>query len=443
MSRTVSRHLPSEMALLASAELAISFLLIDTVLVESRGYLSNPSFPPPGASWAAVLTLGLVGVAASIGLYRSETLFDGRSLVRNATLASLAAFPIGLLLLEDSTDRDDAGRLAAVLGTWCGCVLLFRGLLRLCRDRTVVRRILVVGRGERADRLCALLRSPRFRRWEPVRASSDPYCLTASALREQRIWAVVLACAPDSFDEGAILLESKVAGIRVLDDTTFHEAQLGRLDLDTLTPARILTSEGFHVSRGGALARRATDLVVSSLLLLLMLPLMLVVAALIRLESPGPVLYRQRRAGQHGVPFVLLKFRSMRQDAESGTPRWAQEGDPRVTRIGRIMRPMRIDELPQLLNVLRGDMSMVGPRPERPHFVTQLTRVIPFYDHRAAVRPGLTGWAQVNFPYGASIEDAREKLAYNLYYVKNRTVFLDLVILFSTVRVVLFREGAR
>lgn len=443
MPRTLSRHVPGEMAALAVAELAISFLLIDTLLVESRGFLSNPSFPPPGASWAALLTLGLVGVAASIGLYRSETLFDGRSLLRNAALASLAAFPIGLLLLGSTPDRNSAGRLAAVLGTWCGCVLLFRGVMRLTRDRTVVRRILVVGRGERADRLCAILRGPRFRRWEPVRASSDPDCLTAPALREQRIWAVVLACAPDACEDERILIESKVAGVRVLDDTAFHETQLGRLDLDTLTPARILTSEGFHTSRASAVAKRAIDLVVSSLLLLLMLPLMLVIAALIRLESPGPVLYRQRRAGLHGTPFVLLKFRSMRQDAEAGTPRWAQECDPRVTRIGRFMRPMRIDELPQLLNVLRGDMSMVGPRPERPHFVAQLARVIPFYHHRAAMRPGLTGWAQVNFPYGASIEDAREKLAYDLYYVKNRSVFLDLLILFSTVRVVLFREGAR
>ena len=179
-------------------------------------------------------------------------------------------------------------------------------------------------------------------------------------------------------------------------------------------------------------------------LLLLTLPLMAVTALLIKLDSPGPVFYRQLRAGQFGTPFTLFKFRSMSVDAEAGgQPRWAQQQDPRVTRVGSIIRLLRIDELPQLLNVLRGEMSMVGPRPERPHFVEQLAQIIPFYHERSYVAPGITGWAQVNFPYGASVEDAREKLAYDLYYVKNRNLLLDLLILFGTVRVILFREGAR
>jgi lipopolysaccharide/colanic/teichoic acid biosynthesis glycosyltransferase len=171
---------------------------------------------------------------------------------------------------------------------------------------------------------------------------------------------------------------------------------------------------------------------------------MMGVGLLIKLDSRGPVLYRQQRVGRFGENFTLLKFRSMRVDAESeGAPRWAAKRDPRITRVGALIRSTRIDELPQLLNVLHGEMSLIGPRPERPHFVAQLSQVIPFYDERNYVKPGITGWAQVNFPYGASIEDAREKLSYDLYYVKNRSTFLDLLILVATIRVILFREGAR
>lgn len=179
-------------------------------------------------------------------------------------------------------------------------------------------------------------------------------------------------------------------------------------------------------------------------LLVLTLPVMLVAALMVRLDSPGPVFYRQQRAGLNGRPFMLIKFRSMVVDAEAcGTARWAQRRDTRITRVGAVIRPLRIDELPQLLNVLRGEMSLIGPRPERPVFVEQLAEVIPHYLERSVVKPGITGWAQVNFPYGASVEDAREKLAYDLYYVKNRGLVLDVLILLSTVRVVLFREGAR
>ena len=171
---------------------------------------------------------------------------------------------------------------------------------------------------------------------------------------------------------------------------------------------------------------------------------MLLTAVLIRIDSRGPVLYRQRRTGLHGGSFTLLKFRSMTFDAEQGgDPRWASQQDPRITRVGNFIRPMRIDELPQLINVLRGEMSMIGPRPERPHFVEQLAQAIPLYSVRSYVKPGITGWAQVNYPYGASVEDARQKLSYDLYYVKNRSLLLDLLILFATIRVILFREGAR
>jgi exopolysaccharide biosynthesis polyprenyl glycosylphosphotransferase len=224
----------------------------------------------------------------------------------------------------------------------------------------------------------------------------------------------------------------------------FCENYLGRIDLDTLTVNDLLLSESLAASKVSAAVKRACDIVFGTLMLVLTLPLMAMTAVAIKVDSQGPVFYRQQRVGRFDRPFTVFKFRSMTADAEAcGNPRWAQNRDPRVTRIGRFIRATRIDELPQLANVIRGEMSLVGPRPERPHFVEQLTRVIPFYRQRTYVKPGLTGWAQVNFPYGASVEDAREKLAYDLYYVKNRSIMLDLIILISTIRVVLFREGAR
>ncbi len=202
-----------------------------------------------------------------------------------------------------------------------------------------------------------------------------------------------------------------------------------------------------NVSRNGknqAAIKRALDLTLSLLMLLILSPLFPIVAALIKLDSRGPVFYRQERVGLNGKVFTLFKFRSMCADAEAGgQPRWAAQSDPRVTRTGAWMRSSRIDELPQLINVIRDEMSLVGPRPERPHFVAQLDQIIPHYNKRASVLPGITGWAQTNFPYGASIEDARQKLAYDLYYVRHQSVRLDLVILAATVRVVLTGRGAR
>ena len=243
---------------------------------------------------------------------------------------------------------------------------------------------------------------------------------------------------------GPALLDLKLRGIRVFDDMNFWEQHLGRINLDRLDAQWLTYSDGFSSSRLGAEAKRIMDILVSLAVLVLTLPLMLITALLIKLDNPGPIFYRQERVGLHGRPFTLFKFRSMSVDAEAGgRPRWASQKDPRVTRVGGFIRSTRIDELPQLLNVLRGEMSFVGPRPERPHFVEQLAEIIPFYHERSYVKPGITGWAQVNFPYGASVEDAKQKLSYDLYYAKNRSLILDIVILFSTIRVILFREGAR
>ena len=238
-------------------------------------------------------------------------------------------------------------------------------------------------------------------------------------------------------------MRGKAAGLHVFSDVEFREQQLRRIDIDRLAPDWMLFAPGLTRGAPEQVLRRLADIALSLGVLLFTLPVIILAAVMIAAESPGPVLYRQERVGLHGRVFTLLKFRSMRTDAEANGPAWARPNDSRVTRIGSFLRRTRIDELPQLFNVLRGEMSFVGPRPERPHFVEKLAGVIPRYNDRAAVKPGITGWAQVNYPYGASIEDARQKLSYDLYYIKRRSLFLDLVILFATVRVVLFQEGAR
>jgi sugar transferase (PEP-CTERM system associated) len=239
------------------------------------------------------------------------------------------------------------------------------------------------------------------------------------------------------------LLRAKMAGIRVEDATTTYERVTGKLLIDDLRPSFLIFADGFRVSRATRLMKRTIDLGLSLVLAILAFPLMVVTALLVFLEDGRPIFYRQERVGENGRTFTLSKFRSMRKDAEKGgKPIWAQDGDHRVTRIGGFIRKTRLDELPQLWNVVRGDMSFVGPRPERPFFVEQLAKEIPFYQQRHAVKPGLTGWAQVKYRYGSSLEDAMEKLRYDLYYIKHLSVVFDLTIVFDTVKVVLFRKGA-
>ena len=240
------------------------------------------------------------------------------------------------------------------------------------------------------------------------------------------------------------VLTCKLNGIHVLDLSSFFERETGHVQLQSLNPSWMIFSDGFDQGSFRDINKRLFDIAVSGLLLLLTLPLMVITALLIRLESRGPVFYAQERVGLGGVSFNVLKFRSMRTDAEKdGKPQWATRNDTRVTRVGRIIRMIRVDELPQVFNVFRGEMSFVGPRPERPFFVQQLAEKIPYYKYRHNVKPGITGWAQIRYPYGASVEDAIEKLQYDLYYVKNHSLFLDLVILFQTAQVILFGKGAR
>ena len=229
----------------------------------------------------------------------------------------------------------------------------------------------------------------------------------------------------------------------MLDLASYFERTLGQIRLDSLYAGWLIFGEGFDQGRIRVVTKRLSDIVFSLILLVMALPVMLITALLIGLESGFPILYRQERVGLNGRLFNVVKFRSMCNDAEKGgMPRWATANDDRITRVGHFIRKFRIDELPQLFSVLTGHMSLIGPRPERPFFVDQLGREIPFYAVRHSVKPGVTGWAQVRYHYGATVEDAAEKLQYDLYYVKNHSLLLDLVILFETVGVVIGRKGA-
>ena len=240
------------------------------------------------------------------------------------------------------------------------------------------------------------------------------------------------------------LLDCKLHGVRVVDIATHFEKTLGQIRLDSVNPGWLIFGDGFNQGMARTMVKRVLDILFALVLLVLAAPVMLITGILILLESRGPMLYLQERVGLNGRLFNVVKFRSMRTDAEEdGKPRWAQAGDSRITRVGRIIRKLRIDELPQLISVLTGDMSLVGPRPERAFFVDKLTQEIPYYAVRLSVKPGLTGWAQVRYHYGATMEDSAEKLQYDLYYVKNHTWFLDLVVLFETVGVVLTGKGAQ
>jgi len=479
MARAIVQLLPFEMAILGLVEFGLMFALTFMMLTsDSQTLPQSTDFSHDCLVLAAMLALTVAGTAATIGLYRPEVCLDRRRFLQCGTIAALLAFPAILLVsvvFRMTLSGEHVAWLARLLAIWLPSVLLVRFCFSAVAARMpVARRVLIVGSGTRAMQLRRRLMLKRHGLFEPMLATGDTGLelggaavasspremahrvgqerpdatreggLAAGLVREWRVWGIVIAedvPAPHTHDA---LLDNKLRGVPVYSDLSFQEQHLGRIELDAIDANWLLVADGFRTGTLSRAVKRFFDIAVGLVLTFVTLPLMLVTAAAIRLDSRGPVLYRQERTGLHGATFTLCKFRSMAIDAEvPGKPQWAAKRDPRVTRVGAFMRASRIDELPQLFNVLRGEMSMIGPRPERPIFVEELAKVIPFYNHRGYVKPGLTGWAQVNYPYGASVDDAREKLAYDLYYVKNRGVLLDLVILLATVRVILFREGGR
>lgn len=241
----------------------------------------------------------------------------------------------------------------------------------------------------------------------------------------------------------AQLLNCRMRGIAIEDGIEFYEHLTGKLQVESLRPSTLIFSNGFKKTKLTLWIKRVTGFAFSLIGLILFSPLILVISILIKIDSQGPVLYKQERVGENRKIFKLLKFRSMVENAETNGAVWAEENDNRITRVGRWLRKWRLDEIPQMFNVLKGDMSFVGPRPERPYFVEKLRKEIPFYDHRSSVKPGVTGWAQIKYRYGASKEDALEKLKYDLYYIKNLSPLFDLIVIFETIKVVLFGKGAR
>lgn len=315
-------------------------------------------------------------------------------------------------------------------------------------------RVYVLGMGERSQRLVNGLRTRAELGVEVIGWSGNVEgALTREAIashlmeliRTQRVHRVIVAM---SDRRGTLpvmeMLQLRLNGIKIEEATSWLEKISGRIEVDNLYPSWLIFAEGFRFSAGFLLLRRIIAILASAVILLLMLPVMPLVILAIKLDSRGPVLYRQKRVGLGGKVFYCYKFRTMRQDAEADTgATWALDDDPRITKVGKFLRTARLDEIPQLWCVLKGDMSFVGPRPERPEFVEMLAREIPFYEVRNAVRPGITGWAQVRYKYGNTVEDSKEKLQYDLYYIKNMSLGLDLMIMFQTIKIVLLGRGAQ
>ena len=323
------------------------------------------------------------------------------------------------------------------------------------------KRVMIVGDGNLAQDLARVLVHDRSHRYDLVGfLSGDRSRVEAGVMNPSVIGTVdqlfelseqcrvqtIAVCVEDRRG-GAMpmdaLLDVKSMGIEVVDGHRMYEEECGRLSIDELKPSFLIFSSGFKRKPVAMVIKRIGDMLGALIGLVVLAPLMSVIALCIKWDSPGPVLYRQTRVGFHGYPYVLLKFRSMREDAEVDGVKWAELGDTRVTKLGHWLRKLRLDELPQFMNVLKGEMSLVGPRPERPHFVRDLRDQIPYYDLRHTVRPGITGWAQVCFQYAASLADSHMKLQYDLYYVKNLSWWLDLKVLLRTVLVVLQGSGAR
>jgi sugar transferase (PEP-CTERM system associated) len=318
----------------------------------------------------------------------------------------------------------------------------------------LVERVYVLGTGERAQRVVLGLRQNpeigvEIASWtgkmEGAVTRESVAAHLMEVVRKQKVHRVIVAM-PDR--RGTIpmpeLLELRMQGIKIEEATTWLEKISGKIEVENLYPSWLVFGQGFRRSNAFRLVRRAVSIVISLTGLILALPLILLIPLAIRLDSKGRVFYTQTRVGKAGRIFKVVKFRTMREDAEAASgPKWAGDNDPRVTRVGKVLRSSRLDEIPQLWCVLKGDMAFVGPRPERPEFIEMLSKEIPYYGVRHIVRPGLTGWAQVKYKYGSTVKDAREKLQYDLFYIKNASIGLDLLIMFLTVKTVLRRRGAQ
>ncbi len=429
-----------------------------------------------GSAWAGVLHVAggsqilvvthavLAGVLVLVAM-EAMGLFQPGLRERNAgvvlrILLSLGGAGVLLLLLWPPLPEVSVFTLlAGFLAVFTGIFVAHTGYLAWADRDGFKHRVLVLGTGRAAEPLTRMRRRADRRNFEllgfrPVEGEEsgvgdavmvrpdDPLPVQVRALGASE----VVVAVEDRRERLAVdeLIECRMSGVMITEAHTFYERETGKLTLRSLRPSWLAFNDGWYDGVLRQAGKRTLDVTASLALLAVVWPLMVLTALAILIESGRPVFYRQTRVGRDGSHFSLIKFRSMHQDAEAGGKAvWAVQDDRRVTGVGAVLRKTRLDELPQLLNVLRGDMSLVGPRPERPEFVDVLANAIPFYKERHRVKPGVTGWAQLCYPYGASEEDAAEKLQYDLYYLKNGSLFLDLVILVRTVEVVLFGKGAR
>lgn len=466
MFRTLREQGARWLLMLAMVELLI---LTGSLLVSMPlRYWNDPENLALFSAWiglrAVIFGTVMVTAMAAVGLYHPNLRQNWLGLLARQTVGFVMG-GVGVAIVFYVFPQAYVGRsvLGIALLMSFALISLTRGLfVRLLDVDQLKRRVLVFGSGRRAAKIINNMRRRVDRRGfkvvgflglpgEVAAVPEEVLIKYSGSLAEivERLQVNEVVIAPED-RRGQMpmqdLLTCKLRGIRITSLITFFEREQGKVKLSLIDPSWLIFSSGFDASPLRKVSKRMFDCATALIILALTWPLILLTAFVIRIESglSAPILYRQERVGEGGRNFMLIKFRSMRTDAEKdGVARWASEHDARVTRVGSFIRKVRLDELPQLWNVLRGDMSLIGPRPERPEFVVDLEKKIKYYDLRHCVKPGLAGWAQLNYPYGAGEKDAAEKLKYDLFYVKNHTITLDLVILIQTVEVVLFRRGAR
>jgi len=458
--RFLGQPLPSLLLLLWLAELVVAAAAPGLARVILGGIASSNDMTVISCVFAALT----VATMLTLGLFSPRQRDRTLALMLRVTVAVVVAAPATRIVCELAEVRVGTPRLLSMTTVlaWVGLAALTVAARPVLDLDVLRRRVLVFGAGRRAQHIARLRRRADRRGFKlvgyiPGEAES---VLVPSALVLAPRMPLRDYCFAHEIDEVVValderrrslpmreLIDCRLAGIDVTDVAAFLERETGRIHLGVLSPSWIIFSEGFGREPLWRFVSRMFDLLASAALLLLTLPIMLLTALAILIENGprAPVLFRQPRVGLNESLFQILKFRSMRVGivADEGPGHWARTGDERVTRVGSLIRRLRIDELPQLINVLRGDMSLVGPRPEHREYVEQLASEIPYYRERHCVRPGITGWAQLCYPYGASFRDAEEKLQYDLYYVKHQSLFFDVMILLQTVEVVLFRKGAR
>lgn len=408
----------------------------------------------------AIFVLTVTTVSYVIELYNIGKYLEGIGLLARIVFGLIISFAaltfIYYMLKITQLERGVFTFAFAVFGV---AQFLWHSIYRkLINSSAFTSRVVVLGTGPLARKIGDLITATNHQNvlagyvnlsGESVQVPADALVNSSngliSALKEHKVRKLIISL---SERRGVFpvqdVLDCKFCGIDVVDAPTFYEELTGKLLIENTTPSWFIFSNGFKMKTSTKFIKRIEDIVLSLIGLTVTLPFLPLVALIIKIDSRGPVFFKQVRVGEMDNPFELYKLRTMRQDAESNTGAvWAQKNDPRVTRIGNFLRKMRIDELPQLYNVLKGDMGFLGPRPERPEFVSELKKVIPYYSERHFVKPGVTGWAQIRYPYGASVEDAVEKLRYDLYYIKNISFLLDMHIIIETMKTMLFGRGAR